>query len=384
MTTLSEVETLLGDLVAIDSTNPDLAPGAVGEADLARFVAGWLEQAGLEVHLDEVRPGRPNVIGLARGTGGGRTLLLNGHLDTVSAGGMPLPHRPHVEDGRLYGRGAYDMKGGLAACMLAAAAARRLALRGDVVVTGVMDEEYAGLGSLDVARRYQADGAIVAESTELQLIVAHKGFVWLEVETQGMAAHGSLPDLGVDAIAKMGPVLTAVEQLGRELNARPPHPRLGHGSLHASLIQGGLEPSTYPDRCRLTLERRTLPGESPAAVEAELQGMLNRLSRADPAFKATVRRTLDRAPLETPESAAIVPALSAAAAEVLGRRPELAGVPYWTDAASLWAAGIPSVVFGPTGTGAHADEEWVDLESVRACAEIFREAAREFCAGEKT
>ncbi len=380
MTTLSEVKTLLGGLVAIDSTNPDLAPGAAGEADLARFVADWLEQADLEVHLDEVRPGRPNVIGLARGSGGGRTLQLNAHLDTVGAGGMPLPHRPREVGGRLYGRGAYDMKCGLAACMLAAAAARRLSLRGDVVVTGVMDEEYAGLGSIDVAGRYAADGAIVAESTEMQLIVAHKGFVWLEVETQGIAAHGSLPELGVDAIAKMGPVLTAVEQLGLELTTRAPHPRLGHGSLHASLIQGGLEPSTYPDRCRLTLERRTLPGESPAGVEAELQAVLDRLSRADPAFKATVRRTLDRAPLETPESAAIVSALSAAAAGVLGRPPELAGVPYWTDAASLWAAGIPSVIFGPVGTGAHADEEWVDLESVRACTDIFLEAAREFCA----
>jgi len=380
MTTLSEVQNLLSDLVAIDSTNPDLAPGAVGEANLARFVLGWLDRAGLEVHLDEVRPGRPNVIALARGSGGGRRLQLNAHLDTVSPGGMPLPLQPRVADGRLYGRGAYDMKCGLAACMLAAAAARRLALRGDVMVTGVMDEEYAGLGSLDVARRYPADGAIVAESTELQLIVAHKGFVWLEVETQGVAAHGSLPEQGVDAIAKMGPVLTAVEQLGQELKARPPHPRLGHGSLHASLIQGGLEPSTYPDRCRLTLERRTLPGESPAAVEAELQAVLDRLSRADPAFKATVRSTLDRGPLETSETAAIVPALSAAAGKVLGRPPELAGVPYWTDAASLWAAGIPSVIFGPTGAGAHADEEWVDLESVRACAEIYREAARGFCA----
>ena len=379
MTTLSEVETLLGDLVAIDSTNPDLAPGAAGEADLARFIAGWLEQAGLEVHLDEVRPGRPNVVGVARGSGGGRTLLFDGHIDTVSAGGMALPHRPHVEAGRLYGRGAYDMKGGVTACLLAAAAAKRLALRGDVIVAGVMDEEYAGLGTLDVARRYTADAAIVAEPTELQLIVAHKGFVWLEVETRGVAAHGSRPDLGVDAIAKMGPLLSAVEQLGQELAARPAHPRLGHGSLHASLIQGGQELSTYPDRCRLSLERRTLPGESPAGVEAELQAVLDRLARADPAFKGAVHRTLDRAPMETPADAAIVPALSAAAAEVLGQPPELAGVPYWTDAASLWAAGVPSVLFGAVGAGAHADEEWVDLESVRACAEIFLATARAFC-----
>jgi acetylornithine deacetylase len=377
---MTDLEHLLGDLVAIDSTNPDLAPGAAGEAGVAQFIAGWLQRAGLEVRLDEVRPGRPNVVGIARGFGGGRTLLLNGHLDTVSAGGMPLPHQPRVAGGRLYGRGAYDMKGGVAACMLAAAAARRLALSGDVIFTGVMDEEYAGLGTLDVAQRYRADAAIVAEPTQMDLVVAHKGFVWLEVETQGVAAHGSLPDVGVDAIAKMGPVLTGVEQLGQALGARPPHPRLGHGSLHASLIQGGQELSTYPDRCRLSLERRTLPGEAPEAVEAELQAILDRAGQADPAFRAKVRRTLDRAPMETPAEAPIVPALSEAAAKVLGQAPEEVGVAYWTDAASLWAAGIPSVLFGPAGAGAHADEEWVDLESARACAEIYLAAARTFCA----
>jgi acetylornithine deacetylase len=379
MTTLSAVDTLVRDLVAINSINPDLAPGAAGEGEVARFIAGWLERAGLEARLDEVRPGRPNVVGVARGTGGGRTLLLNGHLDTVSAGGMSQPHRPRLAGGRLYGRGAYDMKGGVVACLLAAAAAKRLKLRGDVMVTGVMDEEFAGLGTLEIAQHYRADAAIVAEPTELRLIVAHKGFVWLEVETQGVAAHGSRPDLGVDAIAKMGPVLVGVEQLGQELRARSPHPRLGHGSLHASIIQGGGEISTYPDRCRLSLERRTLPGESPAAVEAELQAVLDRLSRADPTFQAVVRRTLDRAPLETAEDAGIVTALRSAASAVLGQTPPLDGVAYWTDAASLWAAGIPSVLFGPAGVGAHADEEWVDLDSVRACADTYLATAREFC-----
>ncbi len=376
---MDEHEQLLNDLVAIDSTNPDLVPGAAGEAEIARYIAGWLERAGLEAHLEAVAPGRPNVIGIARGTGGGQTLLLNGHIDTVGAGGMPLPHQPHVENGRLYGRGAYDMKGGVAACMLAAAAAKRHALRGDVIFTGVMDEEYAGAGTIEVARRYRAAGAIVAEPTELQLILAHKGFVWLEVETLGVAAHGSRPHLGVDAIVKMGPVLTALEQMDRELRAHPTHPWLGSGSVHASLIRGGQELSTYPDQCILSLERRTLPGETPEQVEAELRAMVARLAAADPAFRAVVRRGLDRAPLETPEEAGIVHAIAPAVTQTLHRPAAFGGVSYWTDAATLWAAGIPTVLFGPTGAGAHAVEEWVELESVRACAEVYLATAQAFC-----
>jgi acetylornithine deacetylase len=377
---MDPLETLLRDLVAIDSTNPDLVPGAAGEAGIASFIARWLEDAGLEVSLHESAPGRPNVVAVARGRGGGRTLLLNGHMDTVGAGGMPRPHQPEVRRGSLYGRGAYDMKGGVAACMLAAAEARKLALRGDVIFSAVVDEEFAGLGTSTVAQRYRAEGAIVAESTHLQIIVAHKGFVWLEVETQGVAAHGSRPDLGVDAIVKMGPVLAGLDALQQDLAARPPHPRLGHASLHASLIQGGQELSTYPARCVLSIERRTLPGETPASVGAEIQAILRQQEGADPAFHAVLRAGLSRSPLETPEDAAILQALSASAAGVLGRPAELAGVSYWTDAATLWAAGIPSLLFGPSGAGAHAAEEWVELDSVAVCAEVYLETAKIFCA----
>lgn len=372
-------EMLLRDLVTIDSTNPDLVPGARGEAEIAAYIARWLEDAGLEVHLHVSAPNRPNVVAMARGQGGGKTLLLNGHMDTVGVGGMLRAHQPEVRAGSLYGRGAYDMKGGLAACMLAAAAARQLALRGDVVISAVVDEEFAGQGTMTVAQHYHADGAVVAEATHLQLIVAHKGFMWLEVETQGVAAHGSRPDLGVDAIVKMGPVLAGLEALQQTLQSRPAHPRLGHASLHTSLIQGGQELSTYPQRCVLSIERRTLPGETPAAVAAEIQAILQRQSQVDPAFQAVLRTGIYRSPLETPEEAAIVQTMSASAAGVLSRPAELAGVAYWTDAATLWAAGIPSVLFGPSGGGAHAVEEWVELDSVAACAEVYLEAAKRFC-----
>lgn len=212
---MNNVEPLLSDLVAIDSINPDLVTGVAGEGAIAAFISRWMEAAGLEVQLDETLPGRPSVVGIARGTGGGRTLLLNGHMDTVGVAGMSEPFRPRLENGRLYGRGAYDMKGGLAACLVAAAEAGRRQLRGDVIVAAVADEEYAGLGTLSIAGRYRADGAIVAEPTELQLVVAHKGFLWLEVETEGVAAHGSRPHLGVDAIVKMGGVLAEIGNASR-------------------------------------------------------------------------------------------------------------------------------------------------------------------------
>ncbi|HLO31980.1 MAG TPA: ArgE/DapE family deacylase [Anaerolineales bacterium] len=376
---MEELEQLLSDLVSINSINPDLVPGSPGESEIAHYIARWLERAGLEVQLVESVAGRPNVIGIAHGTGGGKTLLLNGHMDTVGVAGMPDAHQPVIKDGRLYGRGAYDMKGGVAACMLAIAAARKQHLRGDVVFTGVIDEEYASLGTLDLARRFQADAAIVAEFTELQLILAHRGFVWLEVETIGKAAHGSRPDLGVDAIVKMGKVLSGLELLDQKLRSNPTHPLLGSGSLHASLIQGGQELSSYPERCLLSAERRTLPGETPGAVEAEFLEMIREIQRSDPALQAVVRRGIDRSPLETPEDADIVKAIQAASGKVLNHAPQIAGVQFWTDAAILSAAGIPSILFGPSGRGAHAVEEWVDLSSVKACADIYLETAINFC-----
>lgn len=376
---MNELEPLLADLVAIDSINPDLVSGAAGEGPIAAYIANWLARAGLEVTLDEALPGRTNVVGIARGTGGGKTLLLNGHVDTVGVAGMTDPFRPRSENGRLYGRGAYDMKGGLAACLVAAAEARQRNLRGDVIVTAVVDEEYAGLGTMSIADRYRADGAIVAEPTELQLVVAHKGFLWLEVETQGVAAHGSRPHLGVDAIVKMGSVLAGLDRLADELGRRPAHPLLGPPSIHASTISGGGEWSTYPDRCLLAIERRLLPGETGEAAEAEVQTIVDRLAAADPAFKAAVRRVLERVPLETAPDAAILGVVQQAAEVVLGQRIAPTGVSFWTDAASLHNAGIPTVLFGPLGEGAHAAVEWVDVASVRACAEVYLATALAFC-----
>ena len=376
---MSEIVELLRQSVAIDSINPDLVPGGAGEEKIARFVADWFERAGLEVVWDEVAPRRPNVIGIARGTGGGRSLLLNAHMDTVGVEGMERPHDPYIEGNRLYGRGAYDMKGGLAAIMAAGAAAKKRGLRGDVIVTAVADEEYASIGTRSIVKKWHADAAIVTEPTELHICTAHKGFVWLDVETEGVAAHGSRPDLGVDAIVKMGKVLVGLEALDRSLGAAPSHRLLGSGSVHASLIQGGQELSSYPRQCSLGVERRTVPGETLQKVEAEIPRICEQIAAADPTFKATVRTSMVRDPFEVALDEPIVRTVLRQATAILGHQPGEIGQTGWMDAALLSAAGIPAVVFGPGGEGAHAVVEWSNLEHVERCAEILAAVAEEFC-----
>jgi acetylornithine deacetylase len=362
---------LLERIVAIDSVNPTLVPGGAGELELARFVAGWLEERGLEVELEELAPSRANVVGRVRGSGGGRTLLLNAHLDTVGLGGPDGGLEPRVDGPRMYGRGTYDMKGSLAAIMAATVAAKAEGLSGDVVLTAVADEEAESIGSERVAQTVAADAAIVAEPTDLRVAIAHRGFVWLELETRGRAAHGSRYDLGVDANALMGPALAALGELDRRLGDGETHPLLGRASTHAALVQGGTEASTYAERCVAKVERRTLPGETVEGVEKQMREI---------AGAAKVTTLFSREPLETPRDEAIVDVLLANAASVLGEAPEVVGVPFWTDAALFSAAGIPTVVFGPGGAGAHEPAEWVDLDDVERVAEIVLRTAREFCA----
>jgi len=376
---MNEIASLLGELVAIDSINPDLVPGGAGEAAIARFVAHWLEQAGLAVEIDEPVPGRPSVVAIAYGTGGGQTLMLNAHMDTVGIAGMERPHDPVVQGSRLYGRGAFDMKGGLAAIMFAAAAAKKQQLRGDVILTAVSDEEYASIGTASIVKRWHADAAIVTEPTGLEICIAHKGFIWLEIETRGIAAHGSLPDLGVDAIVKMGKVLVGLEELDRSLRSAPSHRLLGSGSLHASLISGGQELSSYPERCVLSVERRTIPGETAQDVESQIRQILDQLAASDAAFNAALRTTLLRPAFEVSQDEPIVQVVRRHTAAIPGQEPGIIGATAWMDSAILSAAGIPTVIFGPGGEGAHAVVEWVDLEQVQRCAEVLVASAEEFC-----
>jgi acetylornithine deacetylase len=366
-------EELVAALVSIDSVNPDLVPGGAGEAEIAVFVAAWLRDAGLEVEVDEAAPGRPSVVAVAPGRGDGSSLMLNAHMDTVGVEGMQLPFEAEVRDGRLYGRGAYDMKAGLAACMLAARRLTSERLAGDVLVAAVADEEHASIGTRSVLERLRADAAIVTEPTGLRVCVAHKGFVWAEIETAGKAAHGSRPKEGRDAITAMAPVLNRLAGLQAALDAAPGHALTGPGSVHASLIEGGQELSSYPARCRLSLERRTAPGESADDFQRECEALVEGVEGIE------LRMGLVRDPFTVEHDAAVVQAMARAAEAATGEPAEIYGETYWMDAAFIHAAGIPTVVFGPAGGGAHAVEEWVDLSSVDRCADALVAAARELC-----
>ena len=382
MNAAHSVVELLEAIVRIDSANPGLAGDGPGESELAAFVAGWAEAAGLRVEVLEPTSGRPSVLVRGGRGEGGRRLLLCGHLDTVGHAGMREPLVPRVEGDRLYARGAYDMKAGVAAALVACRDAAAAGLAGEIVVAAVADEEHASLGIQQVLRHLAGtpiDAAIVGEPTELAIGTAHRGFVWTEVTVTGVAAHGSRPHLGVDAILKAGPVLVAFADLDRDLAGRP-HAFLGAGNLHGSLIQGGTEESTIPDRCVLTVERRTLPGETLDTVEAEVDALLDRCRRTDPDLSVSARTTLAREPFETPADAQIVKVLQDASRQVTGHTAPVAPLSYWADSAFTSAAGIPTVLYGPEGDGAHADIEWVSLDATRTCAGVLLALSQEFCA----
>ena len=365
---------LLRSLVAVNSVNPELVSGAPGEAEVAEVVREGMRQAGLEVTIQEAAPRRPNVVGVLEGRSAGPSVMFCGHLDTVGVEGMTDPFEPRLEQGRLYGRGAQDMKGGVAA-MIAAAGVLAAGgwTRGRLIVAAVADEEYLSIGAEALVRDWRADMAIVTEPTDLQLAVGHKGFAWVEIVAHGRAAHGSRPDEGRDAIARMGRILGALETRDRQLRALPPVEFQGTGSLHASLISGGRELSSYPDRCTLQMERRTVSGEDEAIVEAEVAGVIARLRAADPEFEATARVTGYR-PAYRLDPLHRLPQAVSQSLRRAGRASDPTGMSFWTDAAILASAGIPSVLFGPGGAGLHSTVEYVNLDDVYVCRDVLVES----------
>lgn len=370
---------LLHDLVAIDSVNPSLVPGARGEAEIARRVAAACIDCGLTVEVTEVARGRPNVVGVLEGRASGPTLMFCGHLDTVGVAGMTRPFEPVTRDGRLYGRGAQDMKGGVAAMIGAARAVAETGglARGRLIVAAVIDEEHASLGAEALVARWRADAAVVTEPTDLDIAIAHKGFQWVEVETRGRAAHGSRPRDGRDAILRMGRVLSRLEALDRRLQAQPPHALLGTASLHASIVTGGRELSSYPDQCTLQLERRTLPGEAAGSALREVQEILESARREDPEFEGEARDLFGREGYEIASSHPLPGVLERAAASV-GGAPKRVGMTFWSDAAILGGAGIPTVLYGPGGAGLHSTEEYVRLQDVTQCRDVLAALVREY------
>ncbi len=381
----SELSELIEELVRIDSVNPALDTSRRGEAEIAKFVAGWASDRGLDVEWLEGAQGRPSVLVSARGTGGGRTLLLNAHMDTVGVTGMDRPFEPRFEEGRLYGRGVMDMKASLAACMLTLADARDKAFRGDVVLTAVSDEEHGSIGTREAisalrARGAAVQGAIVTEPTDLQLHVAHRGFAVFEVDISGRASHTSQPEAGVNALTHLGRLLAAVEELDDALRRREPHPLLSHGHLKPVLASGGTELFTTPAHAALTLERRTLPGETAAVITGELDRLLSDLAANDPGFQAEMNVVVAREPFEAPNTSEVEDALATAVRAELGEPPRRLGAPYWTDATLFSEAGIPTVLFGPTGGAIHQPGEWLDLESAHVTRRVLSRVAEAFVA----
>jgi len=371
---------LLRDLVAINSINPTLVPGAPGEAAIADAVAAEMRRIGLDVDTDVVAPGRPNVVGVLEGRRRGRALMLCGHLDTVGVAGMDAPFTPSERDGRLYGRGAQDMKGGVAAMIDAArvvADSGGLAA-GRLIVAAVVDEEHSSIGADALVTKWIADAAVVTEPTDLAIAIGHKGFAWIEIDVHGKAAHGSRPADGQDAILRMGRVLHRLEALDRELQARPAHALLGTGSLHASIIEGGRELSSYPDFARVQIERRTLPAEQASAALADVDAILERLRHDDATFRAEARAMFSRPAYELTATHAL-PATLGDVLRARGVAPVIGGASFWTDAAVLGHAGIPSILFGPGGAGLHAPDEFVIVEDVVTCRDALAALARRFC-----
>ncbi|MFX1255106.1 MAG: ArgE/DapE family deacylase [Promethearchaeota archaeon] len=378
----TELLQLLQDLIRIDSVNPVLTNIGTGELEIAQYIGNYLEKMGLEVTYQDINSKRANVVGILKGEGGGKTIMLNGHTDTVGIEGMNIdPFNPKFENGKVYGRGALDMKSGLAATIMAVQAIMnaKIKLKGDVILAFVADEENLSLGTERLVKDYSADGAIICEPTDLQITMAHKGFAWIRIEIFGKAAHGSRPEEGVDAIVKAGKVLMEIDYLEKNILPQKQHPLLGAPSIHASLIKGGTELSTYPHYCKIELERRTLPKENRNDVVEEINKIIETISSEDRQFKADFNVYFYRSALEVSQNHSIVHSLDKAYRRVRTQKSRFVGGSYWTDAALLTEAGIPTVIFGPRGEGPHSAIEYVDFESVIATTEILKETIQDFC-----
>ncbi len=382
--TARQVTSLLSAMVRIESVTPWLIPTGSGEAKGAAFIADWLAPTGAEVEVIEVEPGRPNVLARLRGTGGGPTLCLNAHSDTVGYQGWPDEAlEPRLDGDRLYGLGAADDKGGCAAAMLvlASLASSGTRPRGDLLVACVADEEGASIGSEHLARQGGIDAAIVLEPQPThELVVEHQGFGWIDIITRGFAAHGCEPDIGVDAIVHLAEVITRLHTLDREVFARQPSLMNGRTVFHTGTITGGTDYATYPNLASVGIEVGTQPGEHLSHRIAEIEAIFAELEKDEPGFSGEVRVRLDREPFIAQGHEALQAIAVKAMTDVLGRQPEITGMNGWTDAALLQAAGIPTLLMGSTGGNYHAAGEWASIsELVRLCA-ILEQIARDYLA----
>jgi acetylornithine deacetylase len=371
---------LLCALTEINSVNNTLVPGAPGESEIADFIGQWFTDRNFEVTRLEATPGRPSIVACSKGATTDSKIMLNGHIDTVTIASYEGDGLKAIrKDGNVYGRGTFDMKGGLAAQMVAAHRAVQLGITGQVIVAAVSDEEHGNIGTEEVLKHFTADVGVVAEPTMLGLTVAHKGFVWFDLTINGMAAHGSRHDLGIDAISKAGYALVALDKYATELTARPHVKYLETPSVHASIIKGGEEISSYPAQCTIAIERRTVPGESPEGVRAELVAILDEVAANTKDFSYELGGGFTRAPLQVSEEHEIVRLIQNKFQSHTGTPIGFRGEWYWTDAALMNDAGITTVLFGVDGEGAHAAIEWATESSVHTVAEVLTAVVVQWC-----
>ncbi len=378
-----DARALTETLVRVDSRNPTLVPGAPGESGCAHVLAEVLGGWGFRLEWQDVRDGRSNLLArIGRPEPGAPVLMFNGHLDVVGVDGMAhAPFSSLIDGDRLYGRGSCDMKAGIAAMCVAAWQAAQRGIRGEIVVAAVIDEEFESLGTREMlASGTRADVAIVTEPTRLAICPAHRGFVWLDFEFTGRAAHGSRYDLGIDAIQHAAQVLTALDQFQCHVLPTHTHPLLGRASLHASTIAGGVGWSTYPDACRLRVERRTVPGETADSVMAEVAQILSALRANDSTLQVQVAIDTAQGPSDVATDHELVRRLGTACAGVRGSLPAIEGLSAWTDAALLNDAGIPAVCFGPGDIAlAHAATEYVPLSEIDVATAVLTAFALDWC-----
>lgn len=381
MLKLSYTAQILQKLVQINSVNPDLANDGPGEKEISAFIKQTLEELDIPMEMDEIAPGRFNVIGRIKGTGGGPSLMFNAHTDTVGVDGMDDPFSGNIDGNKLFGRGSYDMKGGAAAMLGAAKLLKNsgLKLKGDLILTFVADEEYESIGAVELAKKISADAAIVTEPTDLKLCPAHRGFGIFKVTTKGKTAHGGRHKEGVDANLMMGKLLARLNELSDRLPGEKTHPLCGDASLHVPLISGGRSLFIYSNECTINIERRTIPGETLEQVTMELQSLIDQLKTDDPTFQANLECEIWRNPYESDNSTYILSACQQAAGNILGEIPETIGHTWWEDSAIFGQDGIDTIIMGPAGAGIHEEVEWVNLNSVAQLAEILYETAKDFC-----
>jgi diaminopropionate ammonia-lyase family len=383
---VDDVVGLTQTLTRINSSNPTLSvTDGVGETEIANYLAAWFAHRDIEYHWIEKVAGRPSIVGVLRGSGGGKSLMFNGHTDTVSLSSYeadPLSGSIGTKNGKevVFGRGCLDMKGGLAAGLAALAATKASGHipRGDIIVAAVSDEEDASQGTQDVIEAgWRSDAAVLPEPTQGMILTAHKGFIWVEVDILGIAAHGSDPASGEDAILYAGSFLQALEKYQSQL---PVDDLLGQASLHCGLIRGGEEPSSYPDKCTITVEFRTVPAQTEQSILRDISALLKEIAQQKPRFKyAEPRITMSRPTQKVAADHPFVQKAVACASAVLGSKPAVKAGPFWTDAALLGAVGIPSIVYGPAGEGLHAKEEWVEVESLQLFEKLFTQLVQDFC-----